>query len=297
MVRPAQFGFNTQTAGSNSFQQSGSHSDDHSLALSEFDQVVKVIQSAGIDVFVYSSGDVDAPDAIFPNNWFSTHSDGRLVLYPMMAPNRRRESSQEIIRWIRSHCGTLITDDIRSCAERSRFLEGTGSIVMDHRAHIAYAVESPRTNIPLLKELCTRIGYRPFVFHCMDAGRNPVYHTNVVLCMGDGCAAVYADGIPEQERRALLQQLKSVGRTPVLLRRDQMEAFCGNMLLLRSKSGLLKMLLSATSWNVLEEDQKAILFDTADPVIVEIPTIERIGGGSIRCMLAELYINRSGNET
>lgn len=291
MVRPARFGFNSQTADSNAFQDPGKEENVHDSALSEFDAAVQAIRSAGIEVLVVQSEDTEAPDALFPNNWFSTHADGRLIVYPMLAPNRRREYSDNIVASITSFCLTSLIEDLRWFEEHEVYLEGTGSIVFDHTAKIAYAVESPRTSATVLEKVCDLIGYRPFLFHCVDGKGEPVYHTNVVLCMGRDVAIVYLDGIPEEERVMLLSLLRESRREMVAISRHQLETFCGNMLLLRDRSGADKMVVSDTAWNALSESQKAMIFGKAEPIVVSIPEIERVGGGSIRCMLAELYHN------
>lgn len=295
MVRPACFGFNAETAGTNAFQHSDVEHGVHEIAMQEFDQVVSQLEAEGVQVMVHVSEDVEAPDAIFPNNWFSTHEDGKLVLYPMFAANRRRESNAEIISRIRSFCRTSVTDDVRSCAERARFLEGTGSIVFDHFSRIAYAVESPRTTPALFSEVCSRLGYQPFLFHCYDPDGNPVYHTNVVMCMGNRNVVLYADGVPDIERSLLCSKLETSGREIIKIGWKQLVSFCGNMLLLKNSKGDLRMIVSANSWLAFTDDQKSMLLKEARPVVVNIPTIERIGGGGVRCMLAELFVNKTGD--
>ncbi len=293
MVRPARFGFNDQTAGSNAFQQNKVSSDVHALAMAEFDKVLKTLRAAGIEVVVMDSSDPDTPDAIFPNNWFSTHEEGCLVVYPMMAPNRRREYSSKIVETVMKFGQLDRMIDLRDNVSDEHFLEGTGSIVFDHDARVAYAAVSPRTSADVLNALCERIGYQSFLFHCMDAKGEPVYHTNVVMCMGAGTAIVFLEGIAEKV--ALAKTLQDSGRLLVEITRAQMESFCGNMLLLRDREDNLKMILSDTAMNALREDQQRVIFGKAEPVVVSIPVIERVGGGGIRCMLAELFIQNKQN--
>lgn len=289
MIRPARFGFNDQTAETNVFQHQQQETDLHLTAIREFDVAVSVLRAAGVYVLVVDSTDVAAPDAIFPNNWISTHREGRIVVYPMMAPNRRRECTTELLNVVAAYCGASIVDDLRSYTDHPAFLEGTGSIVFDHVSRIAYAVLSPRTSKEVLNELCKRINYRPVTFHCNDIRHQPVYHTNVVMCMGEGLAVLYVKGIPEPERQELIDIIRMSGRTLVEIDHDQMESFCGNMLLLSDQRKQLLMVVSSTAYRALREDQKAILFEKAVPVVIDIPVIERVGGGGIRCMLAELY--------
>jgi len=293
MVKPARFGFNQQTASSNSFQHSVYSPDAHKSAMQEFDGLKNVLEQYGVKVVVMEHPDSEVPDAIFPNNWFSTHADGTMVVYPMMAPNRRQERRGEFIEAIRQYCKSDKLIDIRDREESGGFLEGTGSVVFDHAARIAYAVESPRTHVQLLHEVCSQLKYQPFVFHAFDVQGDPIYHTNVVMCMTDNTAVVCLDAVDENEREPLRQSFVDTGRRLIEISRKQMNSFCGNMLLLENTKGEPLLVLSSSAMSALAPVQKDILFAHAHAVVADIPVIEEIGGGGVRCMLAELYINNT----
>lgn len=290
MVRPACFGFNNETAGSNSFQRQPEVQAVHATALREFEELVSALRAAGVEVLDQAHPDPQVPDAVFPNNWFSTHPGGTLVLYPMMAPNRRLERLPAFIGTLESHCAITRVVDLCRYENDGVYLEGTGSMVFDHPARVVYAAESPRTNVRLLEEVGRILDYRIHVFEAVDATGLPVYHTNVVMCMVKGGAVVCLEAIQgEAGRKALLRQLEQDGRWCMEISMRQMELFCGNMLLLRSGQGKDVLALSATAAAAFTEAQRQRLFADVEPVIVSIPVIEQVGGGGVRCMLAELY--------
>lgn len=291
MVRPARFGFNLQTASSNSFQNSDNSSQVHELAMHEFDGLKLLLEQSGVHVVVLEHPDVHVPDAIFPNNWFSTHADGTLVLYPMMAPNRRLERREDFVEVIRQYSKSDKFIDIRERENAGQFLEGTGSIVFDHPARIAYAVESPRTDAQLLLELCNQLGYQSFVFHAYDAQGDPVYHTNVVMCMTSSAAVVCMEAVAEGDRNQLLKCLADSGRRLIDISVQQMNSFAGNMLSLENHQGKPLLVLSSSALSAFTPEQKEILFADGMGVVADIPVIERVGGGGVRCMLAELFVN------
>ena len=295
MIRPAQFGHNTETAESNSFQHNPDLKGDvHSLALSEFDRACRKLEDAGVNVLIHESSDAGAPDCIFPNNWFSTHGDGRLVLYPMMAPNRRRERHPDIIKKIMAHCRTNQITDLSDKEREGIYLEGTGSIIFDHANKIAYASLGVRTDKNLFEDLCETLQYRPISFKCMDTSGSPVYHTNVILYIGSGYAVVYAEGISDKnERDTLLMTLEQSGKEVIKITAAQVNHFCGNMLQLSDNKGGSVLTCSTTSISSFNKDQVKILERFSDLAVVEIPVIEKVGGGGIRCMLAELFTAHS----
>lgn len=290
MVRPACFGFNPETAGSNAFQRQPVVPEVHAPALREFEALVSALRQAGVEVLDMEHPDPQVPDAIFPNNWFSTHAGGTLVLYPMMAPNRRLERLPALISAVKGHCGITRVVDLRHHEGVGSYLEGTGSMVFDHPARRVYAAESPRTHLPLLEEIGRLLDYRLHIFQAVDTAGLPVYHTNVVMCMVNGGAVVCLESmVDEDARNSLVRQLEQDGRWCMEISMRQMEMFCGNMLLLRCNRGTNVLVLSATAAAAFSETQRQQLFAGVEPVIVSIPVIEQVGGGGVRCMLAELY--------
>jgi hypothetical protein len=286
MVRPAAFYANAETAITNYFQKvTGENS---SAAFAEFDAVINKLDLHAIDVLVTQSNDVLAPDAIFPNNWISFHDDGFCVLYPMNATSRRRERDLKLPLELSEKFPEVY--DFTFYEKQHKFLEGTGSVVFDHEQKIAFAVLSERTHKDVLEDLCNHLGYESCSFYAFDKDGKAVYHTNVVMFIGDKIAAVCADSIFDlDDRNRLLSFLGRTHREVVRLSIDQMHSFCGNMLQVRNKMGDKKILLSSTADKALTAEQKCILEKDGELVVFEIPIIENIGGGSIRCMMAEIY--------
>jgi hypothetical protein len=296
MVRPASFGFNSQTAASNAFQQAaGLPREDQArgLALKEFDGVAQALERAGVQVLIASDTPHPAkPDAIFPNNWVSFHADGTVALYPMLAPNRRSERREEILEQVlregRFHASRTV--DLTHREAEGKFLEGTGSLVLDRAHRVAYASLSPRTDLDVLGEFGQLLDYDLVAFEAADAAAQPVYHTNVVMAIGTRFAVVCGEAITQAAHRsAVFNQLRADGHEVVDITQRQMQAFAGNLLELAPAGGPV-VALSTTAWGCLEPAQRRILESHAEPVPVAIPTIERIGGGGVRCMLAELHL-------
>jgi hypothetical protein len=294
MVRPAAFGFNSETAESNSFQRELKLSNEEILeqALIEFDGAVDLLRNHGIDVYVVEDSLIPTkPDAIFPNNWISFHENKTLVLYPMEALNRRCERRLEVVLQIQQKFNFTNVIDLSHFESQGKFLEGTGSVVFDHQSKVAFAVLSSRTNEDVLKLLCQRIGYKPFVFRAFDSNGHPVYHTNVVMCMGDDFVVICLKAIADEESRAdLLKEFVQLGKKVLEISLEQMNRFAGNMLLLKDRHGRNKLVLSETAFQSLAEAQASFLKSRAELVRFQIPTIEFIGGGSARCMLAEVFL-------
>jgi len=294
MVRPAAFGFNSETAESNSFQRELKLSNEEILeqALIEFDGAVDLLRNHGIDVYVVEDSLIPTkPDAIFPNNWISFHENKTLVLYPMEALNRRCERRLEVVLQIQQKFNFTNVIDLSHFESQGKFLEGTGSVVFDHQSKVAFAVLSSRTNEDVLKLLCQRIGYKPFVFRAFDSNGHPVYHTNVVMCMGDDFVVICLKAIADEESRAdLLKEFAQLGKKVLEISLEQMNRFAGNMLLLKDRHGRNKLVLSETAFQSLAEAQASFLKSRAELVRFQIPTIEFIGGGSARCMLAEVFL-------
>lgn len=292
MVRPAAFGFNSETAGSNAFQKEIRLSNLEILmrAQEEFDFAVHLLGRAGVLVYVIEDSVLpEKPDAVFPNNWISFHENGELVLYPMEAPNRRCERRLELVLELQKKFHFDKIFDLTHFEERNLFLEGTGSVVFDHEFKTAYAALSSRTSAVVLKELCSHLNYQPVVFNANDVNGIPIYHTNVVMCMGPDFAVLCVEAITDsKERDAVLLSLRNAGKTVLEISRRQMEMFSGNMLVLRNVSDELVIVLSRTAFKSLEKHQKDFLSAKGQLVILPIEVIEAVGGGSARCMLAEV---------
>jgi hypothetical protein len=293
MVRPARFGFNPQTAASNSFQQIAAQHDQHGSALREFDALAKALDRAGILVIVAADSELPhKPDAVFPNNWLSFHRDGTVVLYPMLAPNRRWERREDIIEQVSREGSFHVsrTVDLSHHEASDEFLEGTGSLVLDRAQHVAYAGLSPRTHLDVLGEFAQQLDYDLVTFEAFDAAGKPVYHTNVLMAVGTHFAVVCGEAIVQPlHRAAVFSKLQATGHDTVDISLSQMHRFAGNLLELASSGGNV-IALSMGAWRSLDLGQRRVLESHAAIVPVSIPTIERFGGGSVRCMLAEIHL-------
>ena len=296
MVRPARFAFNPQTAASNAFQQAGGSpgaADAQRLALAEFDALAEALQRAGVEVLIAADTPLPAkPDAIFPNNWVSFHFDGTVALYPMLAPNRRWERRDEILQQVVRNGGFRVsrTVDLTHRESEDKYLEGTGSVVLDRIHRVAYACSSPRTDLDVLGEFAQQLDYELMTFDAVDAGAAAIYHTNVLMAIGTGFAVVCSESIlNDAHRAAVLSKLGATGHTIVEITAAQMGQFAGNILELAAPKGRL-IALSTTALGCLSAAQRRALESQATLIPAEIPTIERIGGGGVRCMLAEIHL-------
>lgn len=295
MVRPAHFGFNEQTADSNVFQHQPELGIDLSQkALLEFDAAVENLRKAGalITIFEDEAGTV-CPDAVFPNNWISTHADGTVILYPMFTPNRRLERRADIVAALQEHYQVSRILDLSSNEQQGTILEGTGSIVFDHDARKAYACLSPRTHESLLLELSDLINYEPVAFHSTDKKGKEVYHTNVIMGIASSYAIVCLESITrEQERTNIVTQLNAAGKEVIDISWEQTLHFCGNILELEDQHGSSLLALSAKAFAAFTTNQISRIEKYSNLVPLEIPTIETIGGGSVRCMIAQNFLPR-----
>jgi hypothetical protein len=289
MIRPANFGYNPETAASNAFQQNfGLEYSDQALV--EFDAMVDLLRSEGIEVWLEEDQPIPLkPDAIFPNNWLGIHPGKQIVLYPMAAVNRRLERDPALIERLKEQLVGYTITDLSAHELATEFLEGTGSVVLDHIDACIYACRSIRTNERLVEELGRLMGYRTVVFDSLDELGKPYYHTNVMLSIGTQFAVICAESIPENERIEVLDSLRKSGRQLLLISRKQVAAFAGNMLEVRNSSEEKMIVLSSTALDALEASEIAFLQQYALLLPVDIPTIEQIGGGSVRCMLAEVF--------
>lgn len=291
MVRPVAFGFNEETAVNNAFQKEGKEADIPALARKESDAYIELLEENGIHVIaVEDTKEPHTPDSVFPNNWFSTHDDGTLVLYPMFAENRRLERKPAVLEAIRENFDMERTVDLTHYEEEGMFLEGTGSMVLDRVNKIAYACISPRTNETVLEDFCDQLGFSPVVFHAVDANGVQIYHTNVLMNVGSEIAVVCMESIADPEERAKVREsLEHTGKTIVEITFDQMNHFAGNMLEVQNENGEPCLIMSLTAYNNLTDEQIAILESKMKLITPALDCIEENGGGSARCMLAEIY--------
>ena len=292
MVRPAAFGYNIETAVNNTFQHvpKSGQEEIKAEALSEFDQLVSILQNEGVEVeVVEDSASPVKPDAIFPNNWISFHEDGTLVTYPMYAPLRRQERREEIIADLQHKYHVTRRVSLEHYESEGNFLEGTGSMVLDRVNKIAYACISQRTDPAILQQWAEIMGYTPFTFAARFDGQD-IYHTNVMMAIGDGVSIVCLDVVEESRREALYQSLADQKREVVVLRADQVGSFAGNMLAIRTKDGRQLMVMSRTAHESLDEQQRNAIERYARIISSDVNTIETIGGGSVRCMIAENFL-------
>lgn len=295
MVRPARFGWNPETEASNAFQREvrGLAAGAGELARSECDALAGALGAAGVAVRVFEDrADPVCPDAVFPNNWLSLHADGTAVLYPMLAPNRRRERRRDILEALEREGRVLRrVVDLSAHEARGEYLEGTGSLVLDHASRVAYACRSPRTHPAPLVAFCAALGYRPCVFDATGGDGRPVYHTNVVLSVGPSLAVVAAECIADTDRGRVLAELERTGRERVVIDRAQAARFAANVLELRAADGASVLALSAAAAAAFDAPARAAIGRAIDRVVaVPVPTIETLGGGSVRCMLAEIFL-------
>ncbi|SDP96170.1 hypothetical protein SAMN05428975_4169 [Mucilaginibacter sp. OK268] len=293
MIRPVNFGFNEQTAGSNAFQNRDADQQIvQDKALTEFDGFVKTLKENGVDVIVVDdTPQPHTPDSIFPNNWVSFHADGQIFLYPMQAENRRLERREDIISNLEDHFKVNHIIDLSRFEAENKFLEGTGSMVLDRKNKIAYACLSPRTNKEILDLFCEQAGYQAISFDAVDEHGKAIYHTNVLMCIGSGFAVICADSIPNPHEKVEIQEsLKSTHKEVVTITFDQMSQFAGNMLEVKNKTGENLIVMSKNAYDALREEQKNTLKKYGKLIYADINTIETNGGGSARCMMAEVHL-------
>lgn len=295
MIRPASFGFNEETAVNNAYQHKPEGEDAAGIsarAREEFDRFVAVLQAEGVDVVVLADSEKpEKPDAVFPNNWISFHRDNVVITYPMFSPKRRQERREEIIEEIEKKFQVERRYSFEYSEEDNQFLEGTGSMVLDREHQITYACLSPRTNIKALDRFCLLMGYEKVVFHALDEKGAPIYHTNVMMALGKEFAVVCLDAInDEHERKILVNKLESTGKEIIPISFEQKNAFAGNMLEVRTATGEPLIIMSDTAYRSLSKDQVTRLMTYGRILHPDIPTIERFGGGSVRCMMAEVFL-------
>ena len=297
MIRPAAFGPNEETASTNFFQSASDDINQNVLqqtALSEFDEMVELLRSHDINVLVVDDTPTPPkPSAIFPNNWLSTSPDGIVSVFPMYSANRRWEKRDDILKMLAEK---FVVKDVQDWSEfeaEGKFLEGTGSMVIDHDNKVIYACYSPRTDVSILEKFANANKYRAIIFFAADKNGQAVYHTNVVMTLAEDFAILCEEAIEEEwELIAIRQLLDSSGHDVIRIYKDQMHCFAGNMLQVKTNKGEKILVMSQTAFDSLYEDQKEELSGRNKLLTVSIPTIEKIEGGSVRCMMAEIFLEK-----
>ncbi|MCT2408009.1 arginine deiminase-related protein [Chryseobacterium antibioticum] len=296
MIEPIAFGYNAETAKNNYFQVEQKGSDIQAKALAEFNSFVGKLRSKGVNVItIKDTLDPHTPDSIFPNNWVSFHKDGKVVLYPMFASNRRVERREDIIESIENQGYEVAEIDDWSFSEtQGHFLEGTGSMIFDHDSKIAYGSVSLRLDENLFREFCEKYGFTPIVFHSyqtVGTERLPIYHTNVMMCVADQFVVICLDCIDDElEREKVIETIKNSGKEIIEISEEQMQQFAGNMLQVQNKDGQKYLVMSQTAYQSLTSDQVSAIEKYCEIIYSDLNTIEVNGGGSARCMLAEVFL-------
>lgn len=294
MIEPVAFGFNEQTAVNNYFQvqQEGNVQGE---ALKEFNAFVEKLRAKGINVItIKDTLEPKTPDSIFPNNWVSFHADGKVVLYPMFAENRRLERRDDIINQIKEQFEVTEVIDYSGAEKDNLFLEGTGSMIFDHDNKLAYGSVSLRLDEGLFRKFCSDFGFQPVVFHSYQTAgeeRLPIYHTNVMMCVADKFVVICLDCIDdESERNNVIETIKNSGKELIEISEDQMQNFAGNMLQVQNKSGEKFLVMSQSAYKSLNRDQVSAIEKYCEIIYSDLEVIETNGGGSARCMLAEIFL-------
>lgn len=296
LVRPAAFGFNGEAATSNVFSHAPTDPDFAARALAEFDLFAKRLSDAGVDVMLLDDTEDPAkPDAVFPNNWVSFHSDGSMVLYPMSTAPRRLERRAEEVRALLERRGLEVRRlvDLSGHEREGRYLEGTGSLVLDRPRRRAYANRSSRTHPEVIADFDRELGYSTLLFDARDPGGRPIYHTNVLLSLGTRFAVLCVEAVAPDDRATLIEDIEASGRTIVELTFAQLRRFGCNLLELRNGKGQPVIALSSKAKSNLRPDQLRRLEELGGELVdSDIPTTEAVAGGSVRCMIAEVHLPR-----
>jgi hypothetical protein len=292
MIRPVSFSFNAQTAVNNTFQTKNNAGDAQQKALDEFDQFVSLLRKNGVDVIVIDdTTEPHTPDSIFPNNWISFHQDGTLLLYPMYAENRRAERKSHVLEKISSQFRIERKIDLSNYEKDGLFLEGTGSMVLDRDNRIAYACLSPRTNEKVLNDFCRQMNYTAVLFNAIDESGKPIYHTNVMMCVADQYVVICPDSIRNNEQRSGTEKvILESGKQIIPISYPQMNHFAGNMLQVENADGEKLLIMSSQAFESLRSDQVLQLTGFNRIIHSSLTTIETNGGGSARCMMAEVHL-------
>ncbi|MBK8820516.1 MAG: amidinotransferase [Saprospiraceae bacterium] len=295
MIRPAHFGYNAETAVNNAFQQKATEDQNDIIrkeAIREFDNMVEMLRSKGVNVEVVQDTDTPVkPDAVFPNNWISMHDNGSVITYPMYAQNRRIERREDLIEAISLKYRINNQYSFTFYEDEGEFLEGTGSMIFDRENAIVYACLSPRTHITLIDKFNLLMKTKSIVFKALDKNNQPIYHTNVMMALGQDFVVICMDCIPDEDsKKQLISSFEKTGKQIVEITYDQVDSFAGNMLEVLGKNNERYLVMSKTAFDSLNDHQKDILSQKTNILPVPIPTIETYGGGSVRCMMAENFL-------
>ncbi|WP_226063853.1 citrulline utilization hydrolase CtlX [Kaistella polysaccharea] len=299
MIEPVAFGFNSETAENNYFQVNSENSSTQEKALEEFNNFADKLRAKGINVItIKDTLEPHSPDSIFPNNWVSFHEDGSVALYPMFAPNRRVERRSDILDAVKNEGFSISEIDDRSGSENeNKFLEGTGSMIFDHDYKIAYGSVSLRLDEELFRDFCAKYDYTPVVFHSFQNVGNerfPIYHTNVMMCVAEQFVVICLDCIDdEMEREKVQEVIKTTNKEVIEISEDQMQQFAGNMLQVQNTEGTQFLVMSETAYKSLEPEQIEKIESYCEIIYSDLNTIETNGGGSARCMLAEVFLPKN----
>lgn len=297
MIEPAAFGFNAETAQNNYFQINSENAETQTKALQEFNNFVEKLRSKGINVItVIDTLEPHTPDSIFPNNWISMHSDGTVVLYPMCAVNRRWERRNDILEMLQKNFKVKEIIDLSAPENEGKFLEGTGSMIFDHDNKLAYGSVSLRLDEKLFREFCEKFGFTPVVFHSYQTANNerlPIYHTNVMMCVADQFVVICLDCIDDEtERVNVVNAIVNSGKEIIEISESQMQRFAGNMLQLQNPEGKKFLVMSLSAYQSLTPEQISNIEKYSEIIYSDLETIETNGGGSARCMLAEVFLEK-----
>lgn len=295
MVRPARFGYNTETAANNRFQDASKETEDAGkTALAEFDNYVAMLRAEGVNVWVIEDSlEPYTPDSIFPNNWFSTHCTGEVILYPMYAPNRQQERKAAALTTVGMLPGVQKIINLTGFEKEHLYLEGTGSMCLDRVNRIVYCCASARSSEQVLAEFCRELDYRAIYFHSFDKGGVPIYHTNVMMSIAGDYAVVALESITDPTERArVVESLEQTGHEIVDITLEQVHCFAGNMLEVLDGEGRGLMLMSQAALRSLSPQQRAQIEKYSRILAPDLTTIETLGGGSARCMVAEVFVSQ-----
>ena len=297
MIEPAAFGFNAETAQNNYFQVNSENAETQNRALQEFNNFVEKLRSKGINVItVKDTLEPHTPDSIFPNNWISMHQDGTVVLYPMCAVNRRWERRNDILEILKRNFSVKEIIDFSAPENDGKFLEGTGSMIFDHDNKIAYGSVSLRLDEQLFREFCEKFGFEPVVFHSYQTANNerlPIYHTNVMMCVADQFVVICLDCIDDEtERVKVVNAIVNSGKEIIEISESQMQQFAGNMLQVQNSDGKKFLVMSQSAYQSLTQEQISNIEKYSEIIYSDLETIETNGGGSARCMLAEVFLEK-----
>ena len=297
MIKPVSFGYNAETAVNNAFQVKNADENVQQKALKEFNDFVSVLQSNGVDVTVVEdTATPHTPDSIFPNNWVSFHHDGTLLLYPMYAVNRRAERKEHVLKKIMEKFSVTKQIDLSVYENRNIFLEGTGSMVLDRDNRIAYACISPRTSEQLLGEFCRQMNYKPVVFDATDGNGQAIYHTNVVMCVADKYVVICLESITAPDQQQFVSEtINNSNKKIIPITLHQMQHFAGNMLQVENDKGEKLLVMSSQAYEALTIEQVQELNKFNRIIHSPLTTIETNGGGSARCMMAEVHLPLTAN--